>query len=181
MSLHSGNGCDIPRLTPESDSSLVSKHIILSDSPHINLVEHFPEICHFLHTALMQRTASGHEDVNILVHCHAGKSRSASAVLAYLIWSRRYTFDQALDFLRTSRSLVNPNDGFRAQLRLWETLGGRLSDGYNLERPEYTVAKKNKWLRQSRTSKPNLCILNDLPRPVPSKQAESDSQQQLTG
>lgn len=45
---------------------------------------------------------------NILIHCYMGASRSASIVIYYLMKEHKYTFDEAVTFLRNKRSIVNP-------------------------------------------------------------------------
>lgn len=52
----------------------------------------------------------------ILVHCHAGISRSASVVIYYLMRSKNISFGDALNFLREKRPIVNPNEGYTKQL-----------------------------------------------------------------
>ena len=53
----------------------------------------------------------------VLVHCLAGVSRSATAVLAYLLFSKRASsVHEALDLVRKVRPVVYPNDGFMRQL-----------------------------------------------------------------
>ncbi|KAK0382935.1 hypothetical protein NLU13_8851 [Sarocladium strictum] len=75
----------------------------------------------------------------VFVHCAAGKSRSASAVIAYLLWRYPSRFDSsptkprhetaseavssALALLRRTRPMVEPNDGFMSQLALWWEMG----------------------------------------------------------
>ena len=53
----------------------------------------------------------------ILVHCHAGVSRSATVVLLYLLAVRGRSLDAALAHLRRVRPVVAPNDGFMSTLR----------------------------------------------------------------
>lgn len=55
----------------------------------------------------------------VLVHCHAGVSRSASIVLYYLMMQYGLDFDQALNYVRRVRGYTkaNPNPSFAAQLR----------------------------------------------------------------
>ena len=53
---------------------------------------------------------------NILVHCHAGVSRSATIVIAYLMRKYNWDRDQALNFVRSKRSIVNPNNDFMKSL-----------------------------------------------------------------
>lgn len=48
----------------------------------------------------------------VLVHCHAGISRSATVVILYLMTYRGYNLKTALRHLRQVRPVVNPNSGF---------------------------------------------------------------------
>ncbi|CAG8457953.1 8827_t:CDS:2 [Funneliformis mosseae] len=58
-----------------------------------------------------------HEDkMPIYVHCKAGRSRSVTAVLAYLIKSRQWTLRHAYDYVIERRSVICPNIGFVAEL-----------------------------------------------------------------
>jgi hypothetical protein len=52
----------------------------------------------------------------ILVHCQAGISRSATVVIAYLMLQHRYTYNTALQYLKTQRWNVSPNFGFELQM-----------------------------------------------------------------
>jgi predicted protein tyrosine phosphatase len=52
----------------------------------------------------------------VLVHCREGVSRSATMVLAYLMWRFKMTFDAALESLQKVRPICNPNTGFTCQL-----------------------------------------------------------------
>lgn len=54
----------------------------------------------------------------VLVHCHAGHSRSTTLVAHYLM-KRGYTKSvyQTLDFISKRRPLINPNKGFVKKLR----------------------------------------------------------------
>ncbi|KAJ4407808.1 tyrosine protein phosphatase yvh1 [Gnomoniopsis sp. IMI 355080] len=78
----------------------------------------------------------------VFVHCAMGKSRSVTAVVAYLLWKypQRYGLtpsnsvrpDQetaqaavqaALDWVRKTRSIAEPNPGFMKQLEMWVMMG----------------------------------------------------------
>jgi len=52
----------------------------------------------------------------ILVHCQVGMSRSATAVLAYLMLRENLTFWDALVDVVKLRKIVQPNAGFCRQL-----------------------------------------------------------------
>jgi len=56
------------------------------------------------------------DNTPIYVHCKAGKSRSVTAVLAFLIESRHWTLNQAYDYVMNRRSGICPNIGFVAEL-----------------------------------------------------------------
>lgn len=59
---------------------------------------------------------------NVYVHCFAGVSRSALVTAAYLMFKNSWTREQALDFLRSKRPRVRPNDAFMELLGEWETV-----------------------------------------------------------
>ena len=63
------------------------------------------------------------------VHCRAGKSRSATCVMAYLIQTRRWTLKQAYAFVSAQRPRTSPNIGLMAELMHFEraVLGSSLS------------------------------------------------------
>jgi protein-tyrosine phosphatase len=63
----------------------------------------------------------------LLVHCDAGVSRSATLVIALLMATAqpRLSFVDALAFVVQQRPVVEPNEGFRAQLERW---GATLND-----------------------------------------------------
>jgi len=65
----------------------------------------------------------------VLVHCHAGISRSASVVLLYLMICRKMPLDIALARLRLVRPFVQPNPGFMAHLRATDARLQRLRVG----------------------------------------------------
>lgn len=56
----------------------------------------------------------------VLIHCREGVSRSATVVVAYLMWTAGIPFRDALDILRASRPMCNPNTGFTYALLRFE-------------------------------------------------------------
>ena len=54
---------------------------------------------------------------NVLVNCAQGKSRSSTVVVGYLMVTQNMSFDEALVFTQSKRSIADPNEGFKAQLK----------------------------------------------------------------
>jgi len=61
----------------------------------------------------------------VLVHCREGVSRSATMVIAYLMWKDTLSFEAAQERIQKVRPICNPNAGFTLQLLLLrQKLGG---------------------------------------------------------
>ncbi|KAH8821214.1 protein-tyrosine phosphatase-like protein [Xylogone sp. PMI_703] len=59
----------------------------------------------------------------VLVHCAMGKSRSVTIVLAYMLRQNpTLTVSEALELVRKSRPMAEPNEGFMAQLELYKQM-----------------------------------------------------------
>ncbi|CAD8063227.1 unnamed protein product [Paramecium primaurelia] len=86
--------------------------IVLNDLDNSNIKQYFDQTNQFI----QQNLNKG----NLLVHCMAGVSRSAAIVIAYLMWSQKMTFQNALIYVTKKREQVYPNKGFRQQLILYE-------------------------------------------------------------
>ncbi|KAF0974315.1 hypothetical protein FDP41_006925 [Naegleria fowleri] len=92
---------------PEKGYQYLNLH--LYDEEDENIVEMFGVSFDFIDHAI----TSGH---NVLVHCMKGKSRSASILIAYLMKKNSWTFEYALNFVKSKRTIVQPNCGFERQL-----------------------------------------------------------------
>lgn len=66
------------------------------------------------------RKAEPNDQLNILIHCYAGVSRSASIVIAYLMFLNRWPFPRTLAYVKERRKAVNPNSGFIRQLQKFD-------------------------------------------------------------
>ena len=74
------------------------------------------EVEHTFDPAIAMIEQAAREKNAVVVHCMAGKSRSATVVLAYLVKARRMTLKDALDFVQSKRAQVAPNAGFMKQV-----------------------------------------------------------------
>lgn len=83
------------------------------DSDEEDLSRHFASAVRFLKRA---HEAGG----RVLAHCVAGRSRSASLVLAYLMHEHRMPLNEAFALLKEKRPAVLPNHGFWSQLEAEE-------------------------------------------------------------
>jgi len=81
----------------------------VADRPDADIRSHFPQCFEFISGAVK----SGG---NVLVHCFAGRSRSASVCAAYVMCHENIRLDEALMRMRLARPQINPNAGFMGQL-----------------------------------------------------------------
>ncbi|KAI1882932.1 hypothetical protein AGOR_G00239980 [Albula goreensis] len=58
----------------------------------------------------------------VLVHCHAGRSRSAAVIIAFLMKSSRLTLSDAYNKLQQIKADVKVNEEFLKQLALYESM-----------------------------------------------------------
>jgi len=89
------------------------KQLNLSDNPTSSILKYFVESIKFIHEAISAKKS-------ILVHCLGGISRSASIVIAYIMFTQDLSFEKALEFVKKHHSKANPNPGFVAQLKAFE-------------------------------------------------------------
>ena len=75
----------------------------------------------------------------VLVHCYLGASRSATFVIAFLMWKNKLSFVNAFNFTRERRRIVFPNNGFLMQLRLFENI--LRSNNYNISNIDFSSIK----------------------------------------
>ncbi|EGC38446.1 hypothetical protein DICPUDRAFT_96910 [Dictyostelium purpureum] len=85
----------------------------LDDTPRADIHQHFVPIINFINLAKQ-------DGGRVLVHCAMGISRSASAVIAYLIKENQMSYQNAFVYVKSKRSFINPNFGFVSQLKDFE-------------------------------------------------------------
>ncbi|KAK0736565.1 protein-tyrosine phosphatase-like protein [Apiosordaria backusii] len=99
-----------------------------------DLLPELDSICNFIYSH------RGSDVSNVLVPCNKGVSRSATALVAYLMRTHRWDYDTALAFVEKKRR-IKPNKNFKEQLQVWGTIGYEIwadSEG-RVPKPEYTV------------------------------------------
>ncbi|CAF0818078.1 unnamed protein product [Adineta ricciae] len=89
-------------------------NIQAADAEEQDLAQYFEKCIEFIHQA-----RTDHE--NILVHCQAGISRSATIVLAYLMTIGDYDVEKALQIVKGARGFIHPNPGFLSQLKRYHS------------------------------------------------------------
>ena len=119
---------DIPKY---QENEIFNRKIIeIVDSPTYNILKHFGECLNFIKG-----------DEKILVHCAAGASRSATVVIAYLMWKNKMKFEDAMKFVQKKRPIIYPNFGFKEQLKMFEKL--LIENNYDINKINF---KEIKWV-----------------------------------
>ena len=93
----------------KDEDGFIHKKLKVEDTVKQNIIIYFGECLKFI---------NGKEKV--LVHCTFGASRSATIVIAYIMWKEKKKFSDALNLTQQKRFIVYPNAGFREQLKLFE-------------------------------------------------------------
>lgn len=100
-------------LNPLYRNEFVYKVINVADREDENLKQYFDECFDFIEGA--KRSGGG-----VLVHCLAGKSRSVTIVVAYLMRKHGMSLSEALNLVKSKRPIASPNPGFISQLQEYE-------------------------------------------------------------
>ena len=88
------------------------KRIPVYDASTSNLLTYAPEIVSFI--------SKGLNYGSVLVHCQKGVSRSATAVLFYLMFVQGMELDSAVKLVQRRRQCINPIPAFMKQLQDYE-------------------------------------------------------------
>lgn len=90
-------------------TDLVYKTLWLQDSPCEDITSILYDVFDYFEEVREQ-------DGRVLVHCCQGVSRSTSLVIAYLMWRKGQSFEDAFQYVKAARGITNPNIGFASQL-----------------------------------------------------------------
>jgi protein-tyrosine phosphatase len=83
----------------------MQKTIDMRDALDYPIHVHFDETNRWIEQMRQQK-------LNVLVHCHAGVSRSVAIVCAYLMKKNQWGMKQALTYVKGKRKRAKPNQHF---------------------------------------------------------------------
>lgn len=125
----------------ELPSFVQHKVVAASDDPNDALLDHFQECWRFINNAVndlpSKATPHDYHTGKILIHCEQGISRSATVLAAYLMKEERLHSQEAINYIRRFRPIIDPNPGFKEQLHIWGQCRGELKG-----KVEYTDWKR---------------------------------------
>jgi len=98
---------------PKFPSEFTYECVDVKDVPEERLCVHFDRCLKFIAKCLL-------DGGRVLVHCFAGKSRSATICAAYVMATEGWTLDEALKAIGDARPAAAPNHGFMTQLASFE-------------------------------------------------------------
>lgn len=86
------------------------QQFIVSDSNLQNLIQYFPSTSQYIYNVISQQG-------KVVVCCIGGMSRSPTFVIAYIMEIFKIDASQAYHYVQAKRLCINPNDGFKSQLK----------------------------------------------------------------
>lgn len=104
----------------EGESAMRYKRIPVRDNGLIDLRMHFHSASEFIEEARRR-------NARVLVHCHAGISRSSTVVIAYVMKHMNQPMSQAYQFVKSKRPIIAPNLGFVGQLMEFEQVLNKMN------------------------------------------------------
>jgi len=117
----SENKTNVSNTPPPHNESLIVKTIKIADKCKTDIKTHFDDIIEFINA---NRT--------VLVTSNRAKSRSATAIIAYLMAFHEMDLNEAREFLAAKRSTIMPNFSYLGQLKFYEDeIGLQLAHGEN--------------------------------------------------
>ena len=95
----------------DDELNINQKILPIDDLYSENIIKYFKECIEFIDN-----------NGKIFIHCECGVSRSATIVIAYLMWKTHSTFEAVYSFVKKTRPEIDPNNGFRRQLKKFQQL-----------------------------------------------------------
>ena len=107
---------DIPFYSNYTENVRISIHDNLENVEINRLYEYIPKAVEFIHKKIL-------ESKNILIHCYAGRQRSASIVVAYLMRYGKLTLKDAILAVQSKRAVAfTPGVNFDKALMKYQYL-----------------------------------------------------------
>ena len=100
-------------LDEHGEQLLSYMNIAIPDCGSIQISNYFTSAFEFIDTAIDFKG-------RVLIHCFAGKSRSATIVIGYIMKRTKWTFQEAMKYVQSCREIIEPNFGFCTQLMEYE-------------------------------------------------------------
>ncbi|KAI0052194.1 hypothetical protein FA95DRAFT_1553891 [Auriscalpium vulgare] len=100
--------------------TFMQQQILLDDTYEADVLQHLIPAITFIQAELEKGRG-------VLVHCHAGTSRSATIAAAYVMYSQNLDVAGALEVIRKVRPSIQPNEGFMAQLEIFHQASYKVS------------------------------------------------------
>ncbi len=85
------------------------KIIPILDTKNQNISSYFEEAYEFIENAVQKNE-------NVIVHCYAGISRSGTIIISYIMRKMNMSYDNAIQYVKSKRSIVSPNIEFYFEL-----------------------------------------------------------------
>ena len=106
------------------------KIIEVDDDYRANIIQYFKDCILFI---------EGND--KIFIHCAAGMSRAPTIVIAYLIWKKKISLDEAIRLVREKRPVISPNANFMNQLKIFQDL--LIKNDYDIDKINFKKIKVN--------------------------------------
>ena len=149
-----------PNYSP--DPEICYKQLEAADNGVQNLKQFFEQAFEFVELA--KSSGSG-----VLIHCHAGVSRSPTIAVAYLMKYSPMAMSEAYRFVKTRRSIISPNLNFMGQLYEYEQ---GLKSGREIS-PNFVKQELTEEMLRDLTAANNNNNANRLSMEIPSQAGQS--------
>ena len=94
---------------------VVYTRISIDDTTSQHIENYFDETFNIIENSV-------NNNMNILVHCHGGVSRSATILIAYFMRKNNWSYTISYDFIKSKRPIINPNSEFTIALQNYKVI-----------------------------------------------------------